>query len=78
MFHPEVEVYAPFYFAGGGGTARIAARGGGGEGWHGADRVFVETIFTVPRSVAYVEPQVPFEEQTKWTRLAASANPLAS
>jgi len=48
MFHPEVEVYSPFYFAGGGGTARIAARGGGGEGWHGADRVGVEPIFSVP------------------------------
>lgn len=77
MFHPEVEVYASFYFAGGGGTARIAARGGGGEGWHGADRVCVEPIFSVPRPVADVKPQVSFEEQTQWTGLAASADPLA-
>jgi len=77
MFHPEVEVYATFYFVGGGGTARIASRCGGGEGWHGADRVGVEPIFSVPRSVADVEPQVPFEEQTQRTGLAARADPLA-
>jgi hypothetical protein len=77
MFHPEVKIYATFYFAGGGGATRITARGGGSEGWHGADRVCVESIFSVPRSVADVEPQVTFEEQAQWTGLAASADPFA-
>lgn len=77
MFHPEVELDASFYFAGSGEGTGVASRRRGGEGWHGAGRVRVETVLAVPRPVPDVEAQPTCQEETQRPRFATRAYPLA-
>ena len=78
MFNSEVKIYSTFDFVRGGGTARVATRSGGGERRDSADRVCIESVFSMPRTVANVEPQAASEEQTQWSGLTTRANPLAA